>query len=308
MTQTKITNRVEWVDIARGIAIILMVAGHTSIPESLSKYIWSFHMPLFFVVSGLFYKPDKYSSFKEIFKAKFKTLIIPYCFFSLIVFFGYIGTEYYRPYELYLGWEGYALWFVPVLFFAELLFYPISKLKTKYMVPLVLAITLFGYGMSKFHVLLPFKIDSVPFALFFVTYGYLAKDFLFKYKLPIVYVTLIGTATVVLSQFLPKLGIGRNEFGCIVPNLFNALLGCYFIFSLSKCLSLRIFQVIKYFGKNSIFVMAFSQLFNYYILTILATLSWPGAILLGLRYLILFVTIYVVGELLKKYLPFCIGK
>ena len=43
-TQVELYKRLDWVDIAKGIAIILMVAGHTSIPELLSKWIWSFHM------------------------------------------------------------------------------------------------------------------------------------------------------------------------------------------------------------------------------------------------------------------------
>lgn len=36
--------RIEWIDIAKGMAIFLMVCGHTSIPENLSNWIWSFHM------------------------------------------------------------------------------------------------------------------------------------------------------------------------------------------------------------------------------------------------------------------------
>lgn len=41
-------KRNQWVDIAKGIAIILMVLGHTAIPDSLSRFIYSFHMPFFY--------------------------------------------------------------------------------------------------------------------------------------------------------------------------------------------------------------------------------------------------------------------
>lgn len=39
--------RIDWIDLTKGIAIFLMVCGHTSIPLSISNWIWSFHMPLF---------------------------------------------------------------------------------------------------------------------------------------------------------------------------------------------------------------------------------------------------------------------
>ena len=47
------SKRIEWLDIAKGITIILMVLGHSSIPKPISNWIWSFHMPLFFFASGI---------------------------------------------------------------------------------------------------------------------------------------------------------------------------------------------------------------------------------------------------------------
>ena len=46
--------RIDWIDLTKGIAIFLMVCGHTSIPLSISNWIWSFHMPLFFLRNTLF--------------------------------------------------------------------------------------------------------------------------------------------------------------------------------------------------------------------------------------------------------------
>ena len=52
------TNRYEHVDIARGIAILLVVMGHScsSTSGDLNRMILGFHMPLFFFLSGLFAK------------------------------------------------------------------------------------------------------------------------------------------------------------------------------------------------------------------------------------------------------------
>ena len=62
-------KRIEWIDICRGLAIILVIIGHSNLETgmafNLKSIIYSFHMPLFFVLSGyLFYnikdKKDKY--------------------------------------------------------------------------------------------------------------------------------------------------------------------------------------------------------------------------------------------------------
>ena len=51
--------RLKWLDIAKGITIILMVIGHTSIPDPFSRFIYAFHMPLFFLVSGFLSKKKR---------------------------------------------------------------------------------------------------------------------------------------------------------------------------------------------------------------------------------------------------------
>lgn len=307
-----VASRIEWVDIARGMAIILMVAGHSSIPEALSKYIWSFHMPLFFVVSGLFYNPTKYGNFKSFLKKKIHTLFIPYWVFSIIVFLAYFGTEYFKPKEMYEGWQGYALWFVPVLFCAELAFYPISRLKNWWIIATIICTTSIGYALSVNDIALPFKGDVIPFALFFIAVGFLFKKAIFTYKPKLLTVALIGMTTIILSQVLPKLGMGRNEYGCIIPNLGNALLGVYFIFSISKYLSkysrLLSIKFIDYFGRNSLYVMAFSQVFNYWILTFLSSIGIAASLGMIVRYILLFGAIYVTSKLLPKYIPFAVGK
>lgn len=49
----KSNRRYAYIDIARGIGIILVVWGHSGGP--MINYINQFHMPLFFILSGLVY-------------------------------------------------------------------------------------------------------------------------------------------------------------------------------------------------------------------------------------------------------------
>ncbi|NCC54409.1 MAG: DUF1624 domain-containing protein [Erysipelotrichia bacterium] len=87
-------KRIEYIDVAKGIGIILVVIGHSIIAQMRSNsviasfiynYIYSFHMALFFVLSGyLFsYTIKKYTS-KKIICEKFSQLMIPYFSVSIL--------------------------------------------------------------------------------------------------------------------------------------------------------------------------------------------------------------------------------
>ena len=68
-------TKVNKVDSLKGFAIILVVLGHIASP--LSSFIYSFHMPLFFIASGFFLNPTNelkseiIKSFKRLFKPFF---------------------------------------------------------------------------------------------------------------------------------------------------------------------------------------------------------------------------------------------
>ena len=53
------SNRVRWIDATRGIAILITILGHCiGVLESCEyRFILSFHMPLFFFLSGCFLRP-----------------------------------------------------------------------------------------------------------------------------------------------------------------------------------------------------------------------------------------------------------
>lgn len=55
MTQTR-KCRVEYVDLFRGIGIIIMIMGHIGFGRLFDHYIHAFHMPMFFFASGYFFK------------------------------------------------------------------------------------------------------------------------------------------------------------------------------------------------------------------------------------------------------------
>lgn len=71
-------KRIEWIDIAKAVAIVLVGIGHYSCPKILMAFIYSFHMPLFFILSGITFNTSKYT-FQQFFIRKLKTLVFPWC-------------------------------------------------------------------------------------------------------------------------------------------------------------------------------------------------------------------------------------
>lgn len=128
-------------DLARGIAILLVVIGHSIfIPQTINIWISSFHLPAFFVISGwlLQEKQEENHPFKNIFIRKVRSILIPYLWFSLgsllidalQVFRGQFTKDILigHTFETILL-QGYSvMWFLPVLFFAELLVIALLKL------------------------------------------------------------------------------------------------------------------------------------------------------------------------------------
>lgn len=77
-------KRLSWVDGVKGFLMILVVIGHYpgQLDFPLVKYIYWFHMPSFFILSGLFFKPViEKGLMKGSIHKRFMQLIVPYLFF-----------------------------------------------------------------------------------------------------------------------------------------------------------------------------------------------------------------------------------
>ncbi len=78
---------IEWIDICKGIGIALVVLGHCLPFSTIQKMLYSFHLPVFFIIAGMLYQKNSSSCcarFSTIARKAFKRLIIPY--FSLAAF------------------------------------------------------------------------------------------------------------------------------------------------------------------------------------------------------------------------------
>lgn len=76
-------KRIGYIDIARGIAIILVVVGHAC-PKPLLYYIYQFHLPVFFFISGIMYKSYYEEHPVENFTKRLKAYYVPFLKYQLI--------------------------------------------------------------------------------------------------------------------------------------------------------------------------------------------------------------------------------
>lgn len=84
-------SRIEWIDLAKGMCIILVVIHHvicygSGMDYELKSFFNSFRMPLYFILSGLFFKPY---TLMEFLRKKVNKLLIPYLFFFLTLCVGF---------------------------------------------------------------------------------------------------------------------------------------------------------------------------------------------------------------------------
>lgn len=142
------TKRLDYLDMAKGLGMILVLIGHlqgdsifTFSPyiQPLCVYIFSFHMPMFFIISGILLavKQDEKKPVKDIAKRRFKGIMIPYFWFSffyllVVVVALFKGEIAYQTLlvNLFYVISGYGmnvLWFLPAIYFGELLFLALRR-------------------------------------------------------------------------------------------------------------------------------------------------------------------------------------
>lgn len=259
-------NRLLWLDVAKGITILLMLLGHTSIPRPFSNFIFAFHMPLFFFASGWCTNWIKYS-FPLFVSKKVKSLFVPFFLYSISVLCiaGLIGKE-----DLCInnvlrnGWGGYALWFVPVLLlstvFARIIML-ISQSWVRYTI--VVFFILLGVSWNYYHVWLPWTLSSVPYATGLLLLGSSLKKYQEYIQRPRWWIFVVGLfLTLFISQNW-RLDLAWNNIIPVTILTVGAISGTLMMFTLSSWLTNKIALITKVFqaiGKETFIIMAFSQI------------------------------------------------
>lgn len=268
------------VDVAKGIGIVLVIMGHCGGCTIQQVILTSFHMPLFFFLSGLFLlkktEPDI-----DFMKKKAKTLLFPCLIFGLILSTYSTGLDLLRndntiPYGLrYIGlfinmrqnpFPG-SLWFFPCLFMVEMmLFYlhKFSKGKTIIMSIGVVIFTCLGLLVHHFYGKgLPWSLDIALYCTSFTMVGYVVKDAILRKYSVVTYI--IALIVFIISVYVNYKYMGESiDLYCcrlgLYPLFFiSAFTGIYLSIGLAKIL--QHIKILNFFGQNSMIIYPLQYLF-----------------------------------------------
>ena len=270
-------KRVQYLDIAKGIVMVLVVWQHSKGP--FSECITAFHMPFFFLVSGLLYNGE--IPFWKFLGKKFRSLYVPFVFWNIVVYVvahmnGFRLNSFWKFTKKvlltldkepdYLG----ATWFLGALF-AEIILYKLldSLLKkVKYRRILVTLVFVLRAAYAFEHTL-PHKMSRTLILGLFFALGVLIKEHkeqLMKYQsrwwLPIFVLPYL------LIAFETEHGMGDNHYTSAIIFVVGALMGAYIILEISKLIEKsnnKVMDVINriscFIGKNSIDILIWHFVF-----------------------------------------------
>lgn len=265
-----------------------MIIGHIPFSTTVNKYIYSFHMPLFFFISGWLYHHKDMR--KDVFKRLFKKMITPYFIFC---FFGYIlWILEMRPKDINIAIAPFrsillfntekmpivgAVWFLTAMLFVYYIYIILDnlciKLKSKILMHIVTLI-LFLFGLVEntiFKVHIPFAFGPACVGLGFYHIGNIFKlmygknKFCYKiFNIEKIKLIILFVLTVFLTINIKPINMRKGEypywvFSCVVAVLMIVI---YWNISvkLSKVHDNLAINFIECVGKNSIIYLGMNEI------------------------------------------------
>lgn len=258
-------KRIEYLDIAKGILMILVVLGHVFLNSPLQYFIYSFHMPAFFIISGILFNHSKtlYKSMKNVLEARAYTLLVPYMIFELLgTFSDIIQNGFYLNIKGFVFEYIYSLitvrsannwgnWFLVTLFMAEIYFVFVWKKSNNKGIIIVLSgvLAVVFLLLSEGHVHLVFKRAII--AYIFLVIGYYYGKILYM-KNSNVLIMMAFSLTLMSTVFNYKIDINYGIINNPILFLVGSISGTYFILQISK---LKCFACMRFIGENSLIIM-----------------------------------------------------
>ena len=289
MDRVNSSGRVEWLDVLKCIVMYLVVVAHiipTMERNDIGYYIYSFHMPLFFAISGMTFAiqcSKREFTFISLIKNKAKGLLWPYITLEFITMFIWLynfrvldnhddGIKDLAIGVLYSNEGVYtapsnAMWFCPTLFLTFIVFHVIRRIAHDKDVLIALISGLFGiagwiFVEYIFEFSSPWHIIDLPESVMCLTLGWLFMrhyDFCKKSfdtnlkKILLFAVGLLVGFTCAYNNV--RISMASNEYGNIFLFL-CAVLG-FGISCIVLAMWLPPLRLFKFIGRNTIVILAF---------------------------------------------------
>ncbi len=317
-------GRLREFDVLKGIGILLVLIGHAGLNESQKMLIYGFHMPLFFFVSGCFFKPRP---FGEFLRRDVRQLLVPWLTFVCFLFLSYYILGIYVSRSLRPSWLielnvldehcmclYHNIWFLVCLFLTRLLFWALYKLSDGRMLKILtggVILYLLGYVLQQKNVNIPFFADTACSMTLFYALGYAFKCYGLHEKLRTWWAALLPLAAYVAVGLLlhPHVAIKDNVFPWYI--IFYSLLGILSCYALSALLlkgRVPGTRFVERCGVISLSLLGFHGPVFLFLMPALNKLSFPLWLNVVLLLGISIPLIFVLERFFERYAPALIGK
>lgn len=306
-------KRLNYIDYAKGIGMFCVIWGHIYFNTPFHNIVYSFHIPLFFFLSGMNFSRSRYPSLSFFIKRKIKTLLIPYLKYSFFFwgiwaiiswFSGHTAHSIFYPFlQIFIaqGSDGFLvhdvpLWFIPCLFLVEFLYFPLSKLDKKAILTISVILAVISYLLIC-HIdfydftLLPWSLDVALASLVFYAVGNLVRSVYIVNAIngikDINHILLYSLLLFLVCSFVGNQnGFVSMAHGTLGNNplvfYLNAFVGiaavillCLYLSKLSESSTreYRVLNVIKWWGQNSFALMALHNPIKGALVTVVSMVS-----------------------------------
>ena len=327
-------QRIQYIDLAKGFCIILVVLYHVlqhfRVQSEYVYFLSTFRMPLYFFLSGLFFK--EYEGFLGFLIRKINKLFIPFCFFYITTSFLYPNFLHFCgvtvPHTEALGIQGLwsfipieklangPLWFLWCLFIVNIIFYLCVIMVKKICASSVWQATLLAFfffflGMinSLFiasHINILGFVDSAIAALPFFSVGYIFNKFTDVLRpnawdkyLPVLIIVCLALTFI----FGGRCSYMHNVFHInpIAQHLCGVTGTLFVIFSAKIIHNL---PFISYWGRYSIMILVSHQLLLQILSPLFRKAHLPILVAIVILLCVVMFSYQILIPLMKKYLPY----
>lgn len=285
-------KRLKYIDIVKGFSVLLIVLGHILGEYNSTSYfqtwIYSFHVPIFFILTGwLSYEKEyKNSSLKSLIKKDAKSLLYPYFTFSLLFIVWDIFECFIlktsiktalKDFMLTVSLYGIkTLWFLTCLFIAKVIYYVQQCKLTKkklYASNIIIIIMVFiltqfivpiFQGKNGIYLYISRLIQLIGrplVALLYIYIGaYMHKKLKQKNNIWILIIVLL-ILNIILGLLNGKVDLYSLKVNNLLLYYLSATFGSLSIILFFK--KIKDTKILEFFGKNSLIVMATHQKFPF---------------------------------------------
>ena len=339
-------KRIAYIDVLRAIAIILVLIGHITYQgfntTELHRWIYSFHIPLFFFITGMTTVYTNYSqiSLKNKILKHFYRIYLPFLIWAVFCALPTI-SPISIPYIIYgshnslMNVTNSSLWFFPTFFLSSILLdiilFFINKKRAQSKLPLILIplflLTLVLPPESNINVFLgctglPFGISIIPMALIFMLFGHLFETYRIKinHSIPFIPKFVIAVILFIITSYFALANTDTN-YVLMAENRYGNLLffypGAIFGVLASTLTALfitkfppKLYKLVSVIGTNTFVIFTFQR---YPLILMNQFLDYFSLQNISIIFLIVITLFFVlpvcllVSLFIKKYLPTLAG-